>query len=180
MSIRDSVTALHDEPAVLTGVSPSQSSWLNPSVSWYGHPDRWSVELAAGGEPSWPRVSAHATNPPEVRVPNTKVTRIRQSANSISFHVDRVGTPVLVKISYFPNWHAIGADGPWRVTPNLMVVVPTTHDVTLAYGSSTPETLGLIASIGGVVILLGSLVARRPGVTRRLGLRRHGRSPSRL
>ena len=45
-----------------------------------------------------------------------------------------MGTPVEVRVSYFPNWKASGADGPWRVAPNLMVVVPTSHDVTLTYG----------------------------------------------
>ena len=81
--------------------------------------------------------------------------------------MSHVGTPVLVKVSYFPNWHASGADGPWRVTPNLMVVVPTSHDVTLTYGSSTAGDLGLAATLIGVVAL-GLLVAsevrrRRPG-----------------
>ena len=28
--------------------------------------------------------------------------------------------------SYFPNWEVKGAEGPYRVTPNLMVVIPTT------------------------------------------------------
>ena len=67
-------------------------------------------------------------------VATTRVTAVTQTDSSISFHVSRVGTPVLVKVSYFPNWQASGADGPWRVTPNLMVVVPTSHDVTLTYG----------------------------------------------
>ena len=71
-----------------------------------------------------------------------------QTDSSISFHVSRVGTPVLVKVSYFPNWHANGADGPWRVTPNLMVVVPTSHDVTLTYGSvrAQDDAWGLLAT----------------------------------
>ena len=77
-----------------------------------------------------------------------------QTDSSLSFHVSRVGTPVLVKVSYFPNWHASGADGPWRVTPNLMVVVPTSHDVTLSYGASTADYLGLVATLIGLVALI--------------------------
>ena len=76
-----------------------------------------------------------ATRPPPCREPATTVSDVRQTDGSISFHVDRVGTPVEVRVSYFPNWQASGADGPWRVAPNLMVVVPTSHDVTLTYGS---------------------------------------------
>ena len=58
---------------------------------------------------------------------------------------------MLVKVSYFPNWHASGADGPWRVTPNLMVVVPTSHDVSLTYGASGADDLGLLATLIGLV-----------------------------
>ena len=52
----------------------------------------------------------------------------------MSFHVDQVGVPVLVKVSYFPNWEVDGAEGPYRVAPNFMVVVPTQNDVRLHYG----------------------------------------------
>ena len=47
----------------------------------------------------------------------------------LSFTVDQVGVPVLVKVSYFPNWTVDGAEGPYRVAPNLMVVVPTENEV---------------------------------------------------
>ena len=97
------------------------------------------------------------TSPPAAQG-TTKVTAVSQTDSSISFHVSRVGTPVLVKVSYFPNWHASGADGPWRVTPNLMVVVPTSHDVTLSYGASSANYLGLLATLVGLAALVGLFV----------------------
>ena len=81
------------------------------------------------------------------------MTDVSQTDTSVSFHVSKVGTPVLVKMSYFPNWHASGADGPWRVTPNLMVVVPTSHDVTLTYGRSAADYLGDFLTVVGVLAL---------------------------
>ena len=39
--------------------------------------------------------------------------------------------PVLVKVSYFPNWQVSGADGPYRVAPNEMVVIPTSTHVSM-------------------------------------------------
>ncbi len=161
------VTPLAHEPAVLTGVGPDQSSWLGqigpqgqpvsgPAISWYDDPSRWDVELTAGGLPSWPRVTAEgAALAPRVPVPATAVTRIRQTADSISFHVSRVGTPVLVKLSYFPNWKASGAEGPWRATPNLMVVVPTSHEVTLTYGTTGANVLGDGCTVVGLGIVVG-------------------------
>ena len=87
-------------------------------------------------------------------VATTQVTAVRQTDSSVSFHVTRLGTPVLVKVSYFPNWHASGAQGPYRVTPNLMVVVPTSHDVTLTYGRSAANTLGQLLTLAGLVALV--------------------------
>ena len=111
-------------------------------------PGRWNVELAQSG----PAVVApdvrrdiRPTGHPVRHRPT--VTAVSPERLSVSFHVSRVGTPVLVKVSYFPNWHASGADGPWRVTPNLMVVVPTSHDVTLTYGRSAADDLGQLATL---------------------------------
>ena len=57
---------------------------------------------------------------------------------------------MLVKTSYFPNWKADGADGPWRVTPNLMVVVPTSNHVELHYGWTGVDLLGWGITLIGV------------------------------
>jgi hypothetical protein len=147
------VTPLSNEPAVLSGVDPAPSGWLNQSVDWYDHPGRWNVELAQGGPASWPRTTVGDTRPPLRHAPATKVTHVSTTDTTVSFHVSKVGTPVLVKVSYFPNWHASGADGPWRVTPNLMVVVPTSHDVTLSYGRSGADYLGDFLTFMGVLAL---------------------------
>ena len=154
--VKDSalVTPLRNDPVVLSGVKPAPSSWLNPSVAWYDDPTRWDVELAQSGPASWPRTSVKDIRPTVKHVGTTQVTAVSQTDSSISFHVSQVGTPVLVKVSYFPNWSASGADGPWRVTPNLMVVVPTSHDVTLTYGRSTANNLGQLATLLGLVGLV--------------------------
>ena len=82
----------------------------------------------------------------------------------VSFDVDRVGSPVLVKVSYFPNWKATGADGPWRVTPNFMVVVPTARHVSLHYGRTAVDDAGLGLTVIGVVALGGlAWLDHRPG-----------------
>jgi hypothetical protein len=154
------VTPLKNDPVVLSGVNPAPSGWIGPpyqsgpALKWYDDPSRWNVELAQSGPSSWPRTPVNDIRPAVKRVPTTRVTAVRQTDTSVSFHVSRLGTPVLVKVSYFPNWHASGADGPWRVTPNLMVVVPTSHDVTLSYGRSTADNLGQFLTLVGLVALI--------------------------
>ncbi len=134
------------------------------SVDWYTDPAAQEVFLAASGPKEWERVKAHevesdvdtvgstvAVDPPARRpIEPAQVTNIRSDDNDISFDVDRVGSPVLVKASYFPNWRAKGAKGPYRVTPNLMVVVPTSTHVSLHYGWTPAEGLGYLLTFGGI------------------------------
>ena len=61
----------------------------------------------------------------------------------------------MVKVSYFPNWEASGANGPWRAAPSLMVVVPTQTDVVLEFNDTWAESFGRILSGLGIVALLG-------------------------
>ncbi|MFX9123797.1 hypothetical protein ABTN41_20315, partial [Acinetobacter baumannii] len=78
---------------------------------------------------SWARVKGASTTPPRKPLPAVTVSDVRLSEDRITFDVDRTGVPVLVKVSYFPNWQPIGAKGPWRVTANSMVVIPTSNHV---------------------------------------------------
>ncbi|MHB1784865.1 MAG: hypothetical protein ACYCS7_01795, partial [Acidimicrobiales bacterium] len=148
------VQALNYAPAVMTGVAQGGASWLNASMDWYLHPARWDVLMAASGPSSWSRVPANDPNPPRRAMPPTQVSAITHSDNSIGFSVDRIGTPVLVKVSYFPNWQASGARGPYRVAPNIMVVVPTSHRVLLHYGSTPVDYLGWAATGAGFVLVV--------------------------
>ncbi len=136
------VVPLSRQPVVWQGVGADQSSWLSPAVDWYDHPSRWDVVPAADGPATWTRVPIGATTVPSVREPAVTVSDVRQTDAGVSFHVDRVGVPVEVRISYFPNWQATGAEGPYRAAPNLMVVVPTSNDVTLTYGNVPADWIG--------------------------------------
>ena len=144
------VQPLANRPVVWT-VGQSQSRWLHPSMAWYLDPARWDVVPAAGGPASWTRVPTGDRHPPVVPEPSTTVADVRQTNSTVSFRVSRVGVPVEVKVSYFPNWKAEGAQGPWRVAPNLMVVVPTSHAVTLRYGTTAAESSGEALSGAAVV-----------------------------
>jgi hypothetical protein len=175
------VTGLANEPAVQVGVKAAQSSWLAPSESWYNDPSRWDVFLAQSGPSSWPRVPIGDPSPPRHKVPKTRVSGVLETDNTVSFHVSRIGTPVLVKVSYFPNWQASGATGPYRVTPNLMVVVPTAHDVVLHYGASPANRLGQGLTIIGIAALVTLAVrarSKRRGRAARKDRRKDDLSPA--
>ena len=159
-----------EERPAATEEDPNPKKTSGPAMDWYLDPSRWDVPLATSGPPEWPRVDradeAAVADPPREPVDPVTVSEIETTDDQISFKVSEPGTPVLVKTSFFPNWDAHGADGPYRVSPNFMVVVPTGTEVTLTYGRTAVEWLGwLMTAIGiGAVIWL----ARRDGAGEQL------------
>lgn len=164
---------------VMTTYTPPGSSTnlsCNGSPGWYLDPGAWDVYLASSGPSNWSRVNfCQDTGLPVIKEPKTTVSDVVQQNSSISFNVSRLGTPVEVKISYFPNWQVSGAEGVYRISPNMMVVVPTSHHVRLWYGYTavdyTGYVLSFLALIGLVVLVrrpLAPVVAvRRPAMARR-------------
>lgn len=154
------VTPLTRTPDVLTKTGAGQGTWLPVAQTWYADPARWSQQLVTGGPASWARTATPSTPPAGRALPAVHVSHVKVGIDSVSFHVDRTGVPVVVGVSYFPNWQATGAAGPWRAEPNLMVVDPTSHKVTLTYGSTAGDHLGLALTIVGVLVLV-ALIRRR-------------------
>lgn len=155
------VEGLDYEPVVATDVPKGGRGWQDAAVDWYQDRSRWEVPIAADGPEGWTRVeSASIVDAPRTSVRPARVSEVRTSPDSIAFRVDKPGSPVVVRSSYFPNWRATGAEGPYRVTPNLMVVVPTDTEVKLTYGQTPVDGLGWLATGVGV---LGLLALRRRG-----------------
>ncbi len=153
------VEPLNFLPAILQGVDDGQHEWLDPATEFYNDPTRWDVLPASDGPGAWP-VTTVGELPPRVAVAPAKVTKIREENERVSFTVDKVGTPVLVKTSYFPNWKVKGALGPYRVMPNLMVVVPTENQVELSYGY-TGLDWGAYGLSGAALLGMAALAVRR-------------------
>ena len=68
---------------------------------------------------------------------------------------------MLVKQSYFPNWEVSGAEGPYRVAPNLMVVVPTDNEVSMTFGRTGVDHAAIGLTIVGIAAAV-VLARRRP------------------
>jgi hypothetical protein len=186
-SVADSplVEALRYEPAILTGQPTTGRPWQDTSVCWYMNEASWDVFLAADGPDNWQKVE-RTVIPDEKALPSEKcapttnwgwfsndggpelkaqkaitVTPPIVSDDSITFDVSEPGVPVRVKASYFPNWKVSGADGPYRVTPNFMVVVPTSNHVELHYGYTSLDLISYLVTLLGLVGLF-FLVRAKP------------------
>lgn len=174
----DLVVPLVTRPVVVNGRGGDQRErWLEVGTSYFQHAEDWAAVPVADGPDDWQRLDAavdlsrregepgdrnrkvdivvpgspiDAVGLPEVTVSNTVMTQ-----DGVSFDVDQVGVPVLVKVSYFPNWKVSGADGPYRAAPNFMVVVPTATHVELRYDARTlTDWIAYALTLLGVGLLL--------------------------
>jgi hypothetical protein len=133
------------------------------ALEWYEDIDEMDRWVVADGPADWPRIESIEERPDtEIDVPEDPVSNIVVEDHRISFTTEAVGVPHVVKISYFPNWKATGADGPWRATPSLMVVVPTDNEVVIEFEDTWAESSGQILTIvGGAALIIGGFVAWR-------------------
>jgi len=181
------VDSRSDDESTMAHRDDAKERWLEIGTSWFQNPNDWVALPAADGPDEWQRISVgidfnrrigepddssrrvDVVTPSEpITVVNTElatVTDVVQGRSSVSFRVDKVGTPILVRTSYFPNWGVSGADGPYRVAPNMMVVVPTDNEVKLSFGWSFLDVLAYLVSIGGIVVLVRWRRASRRATT---------------
>ena len=157
------VEGLKFEPNVVAQGDLGGRNWTDPSMVWFNDRIRSQVTVTDGGPDDWHRININEPSflgrtsfgePLKNPLPALSVTNIVEEGDTISFSVDQVGVPVLVKASYFPNWSVDGALGPYRATPNWMVVIPSENEVTLRFRATWAEYLGwLITFVGACVIV---------------------------
>jgi hypothetical protein len=165
-----------DSQADMGHPGDAKERWLEIGTSWLQNPNDWPAMPAASGPSEWQRIDVAVDmnrrigEPDEssrrvdvvlptqsidvVNVEPIVVSDVEQGRSSVSFSVNKIGTPVLVRTSYFPNWNVSGAEGPYRVAPNMMVVIPTQTDVKLSFGWSLLDVFAYVLSIVGIVVLV--------------------------
>ncbi len=137
------------EPAVWAG----GGGFVDPTLEWYDDVENLDHWLVEDGPADWERVETVGERLVSVSPYSQTgvVSNIVSEDHRISFTTTAVGVPHLVKVSYFPNWTAEGADGPYRAAPSLMVVVPTSEDVVLEFKNTSAENLGMALTLTALV-----------------------------
>ena len=176
----DLVVPLTVQPVVVAMTSGDpRERWLEIGTSWFQHANEWAALPADAGPQEWQHIDAKIdltrregepgasgrrvdiVTPGEaiepVALPPVVVSNIEMGQSAVSFSVDKIGVPVLVRVSYFPNWKVDGAKGPFRVAPNMMVVIPTSNIIKLHYGSTSRDYMAYLLTFIGI----GLLVRRR-------------------
>jgi len=146
-------------PAVYFG----DLDFADASLEWYDNwrgMDQWLVE---DGPDTWPRTT-RTTDLVGVGAPiagGGAVSDIVVENERLSFTTTAIGEPHLIKVSYFPAWRAIGAEGPYRAAPSLMVVVPIEEHVVLEFSNGVPENIGLVLTLAAMAGVIALTIRRR-------------------
>ena len=150
--------------------------WRANGLAWYANPDWLQTPLVFASSRDKAATAAFARSGPlpltslprePLARPGELAATSNRTGDEISFTTDRIGEPHIVKVSWFPNWHVEGAEGPWMLSPGLMVVVPTQAQVRLYYGDTPVDLAGKALTVGGFGALLAPTVIRRVRARRR-------------
>jgi hypothetical protein len=143
--------------------------WRGNSLTWYRTAKWLDVQLAYASKGDKDARAAFA-DPGPLPIRNLPHQALRNPGpvpsrmvgdDQLEFTTDRIGEPHVVKVSYFPNWHVEGAEGPWMLSPGLMVVVPTQAKVRLVYRDTPVDLAGKALTVGAVGALVVPLAAGR-------------------
>jgi hypothetical protein len=141
------------EPLAFAPVRSSPRGWRDKAYRWFTRKPAGAVHLVFTDDPRFEVVERDEFLPPPA-VPLAGGVDVRSTLEpeSLTIETSRVGHPLLVKVSYHPRWRAEGADGPYLVSPALMMVIPRQPTSRLVYASSTAaDRIGLVLTASAVV-----------------------------
>ena len=155
------------EPLAFAPVRSSPRGWREKSYRWFTRKPLSPALLVFSDDPRFEVVEPDEWLAPPL-VPLAAGVQVEEQVRDeeLRIHTSRPGHPLLVKISYHPRWRAEGADGPYLVSPALMLVVPRQSDVRLYYSRGWSDAAGAALSLAGLLVVAAGLRRRRPAAGR--------------
>lgn len=143
------------EPLAFAPVRSSWKGWRDKAYRWFSRKPASPAHLVFTDDPRFKLAELDEyLPPPEVPLPGGVEVSARVEDERITITTSRPGHPLLVKVSYHPRWRAEGADGPYLVSPALMLVVPRQPTVRLVYAARAgSDGLGLLLGAGALAFI---------------------------
>ncbi len=148
------------EPLVYKPVMVSTKNWRKLSYKWFRLGDL-SVPLVFKDEMGDSDRSRFlvvknfdVTALPKVALGKTSPIREMVKEDEILIENASPGKPLLIKVSYHPNWKVEGADEIYLASPSFMLIYPQKTRVRLYYGRTWPDYVGALFSVMALLFLL--------------------------
>ena len=142
-----------------------ETEFVDVALDWYEDLDLLDQWVVADGPEEWERITPELDGGAVPIGEGGGVSDVVLEDHRIAFRTSAVGRPHMIKVSYFPNWRASGAEGPWRAAPSFMVVIPTEEQVELRFENTWVEEAGAWSSFLAAALL--ALWAGSTGLFRR-------------
>lgn len=143
------------------------SDWKELSLEWFKNESVIDVPIIFVDEgDKLPEISAKKIDSLDdvEKVPlnaNCNVRSERISNSEISIDTDCIGQPIVVKMSYFPNWQVEGADKVYLTSPSFMMIFPKQENVRLYYGYTDVDYASYALTAAGIFTLISLAVFRK-------------------
>jgi 6-pyruvoyl-tetrahydropterin synthase related domain len=153
------------EPLAFEPVRASPRGFRDHAYRWFTRKPQSPVHLVFTDDTRFKTLERDPwLPPPRVPLPDDVAVQATLGDEEIRIHTSRPGHPLLVKVSWHPRWRAEGADGPWLVSPALMLVIPRQADVRLVYGRNWADGLGALGTLGALLLCVVLWRRRRASV----------------
>jgi len=139
-----------------------QENWRYKSYQWFRNYDPDMPHILFIDQPA--KLDQYADkliefnsdgNLPPVKIKGEKpIVESRLAGNKINIETSRTGWPLLVKVSYHPNWQCEGAVGPFLISPSFMLIIPMENTVRMYFRRGSAEWVGIIVSALTVMLCL--------------------------
>jgi hypothetical protein len=152
------------EPLRFAPVRSSPAHWRDKAYRWFTRKPLSPAPLVFTDDPRIAVVEGDEWLAPPL-VPLAEGVKVEETveAEGLTITTNTPGHPLLVKVSYHPRWRAEGADGPYLVSPALMMVIPRQRTVRLVYPSrNAADWLGLGLSGIALGVVAAGMRRRRP------------------
>ena len=156
-------------PLISKPVMVSTKGWRKLSYKWFRQGDLSVPLVFKDNVDQKDRNRFHTLKDPDVSaLPRMRLDQagpIREVVGEEEILIENAspGKPLLIKVSYHPNWKVEGADQIYLVSPAFMLIYPQKTRVRLYYGRTWPDYLGALLSImamGFLVLYSGIATVR--------------------
>ncbi len=153
-------TGRYVEPITQKPVMVSTKGWRKRSYKWFRLGDLSVPLVFKDNVDQTDQGRFHVLETPALdKLPKTPLNHdphiqevVREE--EILIHGAQPEKPLLIKISYHPNWKVEGADHIYLASPAFMLIYPQKAQVRLYYGRTWPDYLGALLSLMAILFLV--------------------------